>query len=245
MLKRKIVLKDRIVFALDVPYLEAKRIIPVFGPKVGWIKINSIFVGEGPVIIEEITNAGAKNFVDLKWFDNPKTLKRYVRELLELSSLFNAAIFTIHALGGKKMMEETVKTVNLLFSSERRPWVIAATILTSMRQKEYEEIGFNGKISDEVLLLAELAKKAGCDGVVASPFEASLLKKELDEDFLVVTPGIRFKGENSGYQVRSTTPREAIENGADVIVMGESLIKGGLEALEKAYTEIREGLKNR
>ncbi|MBI2459333.1 MAG: orotidine 5'-phosphate decarboxylase [Parcubacteria group bacterium] len=93
--------------------------------------------------------------------------------------------------------------------------------------------------------LARLAKKAGLDGVVASPLEAKMLREEFGPEFLIVTPGIRFAEEAKGGQARVATPKEAIAAGADMIVMGTSLINGGLKAVERAYAEIQEGLEAR
>lgn len=188
-------------------------------------------------------------WLDLKWHDVPDTIKNYVRETVDLSIQgVEVNMLNIHASGGLKMMKAAKEKLNEMLPPQEftfRPKIIAITVLTSLDQAQFEQIGFKCPIAEQVRRLARLTKEAGLDGVVASPLEAKMLRQEFGPDFLIITPGIRFAEEAKGGQARVTTPREAIANGADMIVMGTSLIKGGLEAVKRAYAEIEEGLKER
>lgn len=243
-------LKDRLAFALDVPASEAKNQIDSVAANVGWVKTNSVFVGGGLAVPGMIAKAGAKIFLDLKWYDIPNTVANYAAEAVK--GIPNLGMFNMHATGGIEMMKravekakETAETISVA-----RPLAIAITVLTSFDQESFSGVGYAGTISDQALRLAELAKKAGCDGVVASSQEATLIKENLGQDFLVVTPAIRFEEElktkeGQRDQKRLGTPRGAIAAHSDILVMGSSLIKGGLPAIERAYKEIQLGIEDR
>lgn len=249
-------LKDRLVFACDAPsvriggnFSEADDFVAIMGGKVGWIKLNAAFVGGGHKLAHNVSQKGSRLWMDLKWHDVPDTIKNYVREAVDLYLLgINVSMFNVHASGGPKMMKGAKDKLNELFPSQGidfSPKVIAITVPTSMDENEFKKLGFTCTIAEQVMRLARLTKDSGLDGVVASPLEAKMLRRAFGPDFLIVTPGIRFAEEAKGGQVRATTPKEAIVNGADMIVMGTSLIKGGLDAVERAYAEIEEGLKER
>lgn len=250
-------LKQRLVFACDASSVKfgnvpsgAEALVAKMSGRVGWIKINSAFVGGGHKLAQQVCRSGSHLWLDLKWHDVPDTVKNYVREAVVLDDKeIGVNMFNIHASGGSKMMRIVKEKLDELFSNpdlrQARPLVIAITVLTSLDQEQFKEIGFTRTIAEQVMRLARLTKKAGLDGVVASPLEAEMLRQEFGPDFLIVTPGIRFAEESKGGQARVTTPKEAIINGADMIVMGTSLIKGGLKAVERAYAEIEEGLKAR
>jgi len=248
-------LEDRLVFACDATSVrgeigdisKAEELIAMMGGKVGWVKLNSAFISGGHELAEMVVGKGSHLWLDLKWHDVPDTLKNYVVE--GVRGLASADMFNVHASGGFKMMRAVKDKLDELFSHPdqqlTRPLVIAITVLTSLDQVQFEQIGGTGAIAEQVMRLARLTKEAGLDGVVASPLEAKMLRQELGPDFLIVTPGIRFAEEAKGGQARVTTPKEAIIAGADMIVMGTSLIRGGLTAVERAYAEIEEGLEDR
>jgi len=249
-------LKDRLVFACDAPSVrvggnssEADEFVSLMGGKVGWIKLNAAFVGGGHKLAQQVSRKGSRLWLDLKWHDVPDTVKNYVREADDLYLLgINVSMFNVHASGGPKMMKAAKDKLDELFPSQGidfRPKIIAITVPTSMDEEEFKKLGFACTVTEQVMRLARLAKEAGLDGVVASPLEAKMLRRAFGPDFLIVTPGIRFAEEAKGGQARVTAPREAIANGADMIVMGTSLIKGGLKAVGRAYAEIAEGLKER
>lgn len=244
-------LKDRLVFACDASSVsldgvrsEAMGLIDKMGGQVGWIKFNAAFVGGGHELAQQVCRSGSRLWLDLKWHDVPDTVKNYIREVVELCyEGLSVNMVNVHASGGLKMMQAVKdKSEDLSYT---KTLVIAITVLTSLDQEQFEQIGFTCTIAEQVMRLARLTKQAGLDGVVASPLEAQMLRAEFGPDFLIVTPGIRFAEESKGGQARVTTPKEAIVNGADMIVMGTSLIKGGLKAVERAYAEINEGLEAR
>ena len=127
---------------------------------------------------------------------------------------------TVHAAGGRAMLEAAVKaSVN----SAESPIVLAVTVLTSLRDSDLPEIGFGDSVTEQALRLAQLAKAAGCQGVVTSPREAAALRKELGPNFLIVTPGVRPAGDANGDQARVATPTQAIAAGASHIVVGRPI----------------------
>lgn len=242
----KIESKDRLAFALDVPALEARPQIDLMAGNVGWIKTNSVFVGGGRDIIDMIRTRRTKVFLDLKWHDIPNTVENYVNEAL--INLNGVGMFNVHASGGFKMMRSAVDKAKEDADKWEfeKPLVIAVTVLTSIDNGALNnEFGIPGSVAEHVKRLAALAQKAGCDGVVASPQEAEMIRSEFGKDFIIVTPGIRFEEEAKDDQQRLATPRKAISKGSDILVMGRSLIRGGLEAVKRAYAEIEAGLKER
>lgn len=164
----------------------------------------------GPEIIAEIRNMGCDVFLDLKFHDIPNTVEKAAHAVSGLG----AFMFNVHALGGLEMMKRAK------YAAGDKSKVIAVTILTSTDENALKKCGINVNIEDEVIKLAALAKEAGMDGVVASAKEASRIRKELGKDFLIVTPGIRPASAASDDQKRVATPREAIDAGADYIVVG-------------------------
>ncbi len=134
-------------------------------------------------------------------------------------------MLNVHSLGGYEMMKATAEAVKnqAAGSNIAAPKILAVTVLTSMDENGLNKIGINDNIKTEVLRLASLAEKAGLDGVVASPAEAKFIRKTLGPDFLIVTPGVRPSWASSDNQKRIATPKEAIANGADYIVVGRPI----------------------
>jgi orotidine-5'-phosphate decarboxylase len=243
--------KDRLVLACDKSAVKkagqelspAGELITKVGHLVRWIKINSAFVGGGHSLAAMVQKAGADLWLDLKWHDVVETLKNYIDEAV--MSIQNMRMLNVHASGGLNMMKAVKEKLDELFPPEnaaQRPLAIAITVLTSIDEEEAKRLGFSCSIAEQVMRLAKLTKEAGLDGVVASGLEAEMLRKEFGPDFLIVTPGIRFEEESKGAQKRVTTPKQAILSGADMIVMGTSLINGGEDAVKRAIAEIEEGL---
>lgn len=247
---KDIPLKDRLVFACDKSAAkrvggglsEAEALVREMAGKVGWIKINSAFVGGGHDLVKRIVDSGSKLWLDLKFHDVVDTLENYVSEIKE--AFPGMTMFNVHASGTSKMMKAVRKKVDELFpvGSPDRLIAIAITVLTSIGEEEFKELGYDCTIEEHVMRLARLTQKSGLDGVVSSALEVKSLRQEFGPDFMLVTPGMRFAEEAKGNQARVTTPKESILNGADIVVMGTSLIKGGLKAVDRAYAEIEEGL---
>jgi orotidine-5'-phosphate decarboxylase len=153
-------------------------------------------------------------------------------------------MLTIHALGGKEMIKRAVEVANEEADklSIPKPKILAVTILTSLKEKDLIEIGIQNNVKDEVLNLAKLAIESGVDGIVCSPLEIELLRKNIGKEPLIVTPGIRPLWSQKNDQKRVMTPKEAIEKGADYLVIGRPIIQASnpKQAFLKIIDEIRE-----
>jgi len=210
----------RIIVALDTDSFEkAEKWVRLLGDIVSHFKIGcQLFTACGPKVIDMVHQAGAKVFLDLKYHDIPNT----VRGSVQKAQALGVWMLNVHALGGKKMMQAAVEAIaNEVENS--RPILLAVTVLTSLDDKNMAEVGLRGNVLDQVRALARLAKEAGLQGVVASAKEAAMIKKELGQDFLVVTPGVRPAWSVSNEQVRFVTPREALLSGADYLIIGRPI----------------------
>ena len=161
---------------------------------------------------------GRKVFLDLKYHDIPNTVAAAVRSAGELG----VAMLTVHASGGSKMLKSAAEAAA---QSPAQPMVLAVTVLTSLSDDDLPEIGVSGTVLAQVLRLGTLARKAGCGGLVASAREARELRRELGEDFAIVTPGVRPAGSADGDQARVVTPRAAIAAGATHLVVGRPILE--------------------
>lgn len=232
--------KDRIIFALDVEHFhEAQHWVALLKERVGIFKVGKqLFTHSGPKVIDMISQKGQKVFLDLKYHDIPNTVAKAGEE----AAKHKVAIFNLHALGGFEMMRKTVEASRAVAKSLGipRPIILAVTILTSMDGETIKEVGIQGPISDEVGRLASLAQKAGIDGVVASPQEIGIIRQQCGGKFLIVTPGIRHPSDKKDDQKRTLTPREAIEAGADYLVIGRPIkeAKDPIEAVQKIVEDI-------
>jgi orotidine-5'-phosphate decarboxylase len=210
----------KLVVALDAPDLqEGRRLAAVLAGKVGAFKVGlELFTRCGPAAVEAASACGAAVFLDLKVHDIPRTAAAAVKSAAALSARF----LTLHALGGPAMIAAAREAAEAF--GEARPKLLAVTVLTSHGPDEMARIGLAGTPEANVLRLARLAVDAGADGVVASPREASSLRRELGATSLIVTPGIRPSGSAAGDQVRTATPAEAIRAGADLLVVGRPIV---------------------
>ncbi len=209
---------DRLIVALDFPDAQsALSMARVVGGAASTFKVGKeLYTAEGPQVVKELVSAGRKVFLDLKFHDIPATAAGAV----SAASRLGVSMLTVHALGGRKMLEAAVKAAGTGSSS---PVILAVTVLTSLADSELPEVGISGPAADQVLRLARLAKSAGCGGVVASPLEAGMLRRELGPDSLIVTPGVRPAGGPASDQARVATPAQAIAAGASHIVVGRPI----------------------
>jgi len=200
---------------------------------VGIFKINiHLFTAEGPSAVQKLNQLGPGIFLDLKFHDIPNTVKGAVTSALALPGV---QLLDVHALGGLEMMRAAAKVrdeVKAKASKSPLPKLLAITILTSMDNDALRGVGIAAPASRRVVQLARLAKKAGMDGVVASPQEIRAIRKACGKDFLIVVPGIRpvvgggptGKGRHkTDDQARVATPAEAIRAGADYLVIGRPI----------------------
>ena len=216
--------RERLVLALDVDDFEsAKDLVFKLKNYVGVFKIGSqIFTSEGTKIINMINKAGARVFLDLKFHDIPNTVKGAAESATKLG----VYIFTIHTSGGYEMMKAAADAARE--TSEKlgikKPLVLGVTVLTSISQDILEkEICVKKSLKEYVVHLAKLAKSAGLDGVVASPQEIREIRNACGNDFIILTPGIRPAGEELNDQKRVMTPKQALEEGADFLVVGRPI----------------------
>ncbi len=238
-MSKNIPLKDRIIFALDVPNVdEAKKWLDLLGDHVHFYKVGlQLFLAGWWPIVEEITGRGHKVMVDLKFFDIPETVQKAVAQLRDKGVTFA----TVH--GNEPIIEAAVREKGDLK-------ILAVTVLTSFDESDMRQLGLQGSIEDLVLLRAKKAVELGCDGVVASPKETATLRKELGDNFLIVTPGIRpginrdIEGDD---QKRIASAMDSIRNGADYVVIGRPIAtaKDPVKAVLHIQEEIRQGLEKR
>lgn len=198
---------------------ETLAFLDKFSGKKPYVKIGmELFYAEGPAIVREIKARGHQIFLDLKLHDIPNTVKKSMAVLSRL----DVDMVNLHAAGTRAMMEAALEGVTRPDGS--RPLVIAVTQLTSTSQERMqEELLISAPIDETVMHYAANAEKAGLDGVVCSPMEAGKVHETCGEQFLTVTPGIRFADGDKGDQVRVTTPAQAKEIGSDYIVVGRPI----------------------
>lgn len=198
---------------------------------IGIFKINiQLFTEAGPSAVEKLSQLGPGIFLDLKFHDIPNTVKGAIRSALSLPGV---QFLDLHALGGLEMMRAAAKARDEGAGGKSRvPKLLAITILTSMDDNALKQVGVSGSSSKRVVHLARLAKKAGMDGVVASPQEVRAIRRACGKDFLIVVPGIRpdlgggspKRGKRKADdQARIATPAEAIRAGADYLVIGRPI----------------------
>ena len=219
--------KDRVIVALDVDNAErAVQLVRFLRGEVGAFKVGLELVNAaGLGVFEEIRAAGAsRTFYDCKFHDIPNTVAGAARAAARLG----VWMFNVHCSGGVAMMKAAKDAAwqeTALLGIEP-PKVIGVTVLTSIDQQVLsDEMRVSGTVADQVVHLARLAKEAGLDGVVASPHEIELIRAACGPDFLIITPGVRPAGADAGDQKRVMTPREAIEKGADYLVIGRPITK--------------------
>ncbi len=234
-MKNEIDLKRRIIVALDVEKSEeaislVKKLDEVEVFKVGL----RLFILDGPPLIKEIQRLGKRVFLDLKFHDIPNTVSDAIRASLR----HGAFMITLHASGGSEMMKRAREAAEDEAEKQKvaRPLLLAVTVLTSLRDKELKEIGIEKGVISEVENLAQIAAESGMDGVVCSPQEIEIIKKNYGDSLLLVVPGIRPAWAEAQDQKRIMTPGLAFQKGADYLVIGRPIIKH--PSPEEAYRKI-------
>ena len=178
---------------------------------------SQLFTSEGPRAVQKLAGLGFDIFLDLKFHDIPNTVAGAVAAAAKLPRV---RLVNVHASGGVEMMLAAREAAG---SGKSRPAVLAVTILTSLDAKALRTIGMSGSPASRATALAELAKRAGMDGVVASAQEVKAIRRACGSKFLIVVPGIRPAAALANDQSRIATPTEAIRAGADYIVVGRPI----------------------
>jgi orotidine-5'-phosphate decarboxylase len=185
---------------------------------VGGLKVGLEFItANGPTGIRRIVDLGLPVFLDVKFHDIPNTVHGAIRAAGDLG----VAMLTLHISGGPAMLKAAVDAVKGI--EGRRPWLLGVSVLTSMDDDDLKAVGVNDRAGEQVLRLAGLAEASGLDGMICSPKEITPLKERFGGSLKLVVPGIRPKGIAAGDQKRTLTPAEAIEAGADYLVIGRPI----------------------
>ena len=200
-----------IFVAIDTPELDrAHRLAKAVKPLAGGVKLGlEFFCANGPAGVHDIAALGVPVFLDLKLHDIPNTVAKAVAALRSLEP----AILTVHAAGGRAMMEEAKA------AAPKSTKVVGVTVLTSLDREDVRSIGVAGKPADQVGRLAALARESGLDGIVCSGEEVKAARRAWPHGFFVV-PGVRPQGAGVADQKRVVTPRAALDDGASILVIG-------------------------
>lgn len=219
----------RIIVALDHPSAhEALALINRLGAADYGVKVGKeLFTREGPALVRELVAAGRPVFLDLKFHDIPNT----VAAACEAAAELGVWMINVHASGGRAMLRAARAALE---NFERRPLLVAVTVLTSLDAAALGEVGVNDAPAQQVARLARLAHDCGLDGVVCSPQEIAAVKAACGHAFLTVTPGIRPAEASLDDQQRVATPASAVRAGGDHLVIGRPITRAADPALALA-----------
>ncbi|CAA0108207.1 Orotidine 5'-phosphate decarboxylase [BD1-7 clade bacterium] len=224
-----------VVVALDYADLTALyALVDQLDPEACRLKVGKeAFTRFGPDMVRELVACGFDVFLDLKFHDIPNTVAKAVASAAELG----VWMVNVHASGGSRMMKAAAEALKPFGDS--RPLLIGVTVLTSMDQSDLDELGLPAA-DVQVARLASLAAASGLDGVVCSAQEVAIVQQACGEQFITVTPGIRPAGSVADDQRRTLTPKDAILQGSDYLVIGRPITQSGdpLAALQTINTSI-------
>ncbi|MDH2926936.1 orotidine-5'-phosphate decarboxylase [Lonepinella koalarum] len=210
---------SKIIVALDYENeFDALNLVDQIDPSLCRLKLGKeMFTSLGTNFLKQLHQRKFDVFLDLKYHDIPNTVARAVRSAADLG----VWMVDLHASGGLRMMEEA-KNILQPYGKDA-PLLIGVTVLTSMEDLDLLQIGINASPLEQVIRLAHLTQRAGLDGVVCSPQEVEILRKNCGEKFKLVTPGIRPVGSEFGDQRRVMTPAAAVGAGSDYLVIGRPI----------------------
>ena len=211
-------MSSRLIIALDFPTAEqALAFVAGVSPAQCKLKVGfELFVAAGPAFVESLVNQGFDVFLDLKFHDIPNT----VASACKAAAALGVWMINVHASGGLKMLQAAKAALQ---GVENPPYLIAVTVLTSMDEAQLHSVGLTVEPMQHVKQLAQLTADSGLDGVVCSAQEAAMLRQQLGNEFLLVTPGIRPVGSAQGDQSRIMTPAEANAVGVSYVVVGRPI----------------------
>jgi orotidine-5'-phosphate decarboxylase len=242
-------MKEKLIVSLDMTDITSvKSLVEKLNSRVICYKIGAIpFTFFGPEIIRYLKQEGKKVMLDLKYHDIPNTVARACEGALSMG----VDLITVHTSGGFSMLEEAVKAIlaGSTGCDSEKPKLLGITVLTSIDEAYFNDLFGNVQrtLAEQVIFLAQLARSAGLDGVVASPREIVPIRQCCGDDFLIVTPGIRPAQKDVVHddQARTMTPKEAIQAGADYIVVGRPVVKADdpVAAAEAILKEMEDGYR--
>ncbi len=216
-------MNNPIIVALDMANPQkALNLAEELAPLIGAFKVGKqLFISSGPDVVRKLRATGAKVFLDLKLNDIPNTVAKAVISATDLG----VQMTTVHASGGTEMLAaaENAAHEQAAMLRAEAPLVLGVTVLTSMDDNNLTELGIGGSVQEQVLRLAKLATNAGLRGLVCSPQEIKMLRAELGGTIQLVTPGIRPEWSQANDQKRTMTPAEAIQAGANWLVIGRPI----------------------
>lgn len=226
---------SKIIVALD--YADASSaltLVEQLNPDLCKLKVGKeLFTAAGPQFVEQLIAKNFQVFLDLKFHDIPNT----VSKACEAAANLGVWMLNVHASGGSAMMQAALEGIN---KTKYTPYLIAVTVLTSMKQADLTAIGIEKPLETQVLSLSKLTQQAGLHGVVCSALEANMLRQQLGHDFCLVTPGIRpiptgHNSVNQDDQSRVVTPKDALNSGASYLVIGRPITQAPnpLKSLEE------------
>jgi len=214
---------SKIIVALDYADAHsAMALVEQLNPDLCKLKVGKeLFTATGPQLVEKLIAKNFQVFLDLKFHDIPNT----VSKACEAAANLGVWMLNVHASGGTTMMQAALEGVN---KTKYSPYLIAVTVLTSMKEADLTAIGIEKSLENQVLSLAKLSQQAGLHGVVCSALETNMLRKQLGNDFCLVTPGIRpiptgSNSVNQDDQSRVVTPKDALNSGASYLVIGRPI----------------------
>ena len=201
--------------ALDFPsQAKALALVSVLSGSVSTYKIGlQLYTAAGPAIVQAVAATGAHIFLDLKLHDIPNTVAKAVTAAGDLG----VQMLTVHLSGGSAMLKAAVE------AKPPQLALLGVTVLTSATQETLSETGVDSGLQDQVIRLSDLGKSSGVDGLITSPHEVGVLRARLGPEITLVTPGVRPAWAAADDQKRFTTPRDALQNGADYLVVGRPI----------------------
>ncbi len=232
----------RIIIALDVDNREKGLALVGQLPEAGIFKVGmELFTAEGPSLLADIKALAKQPFLDLKFHDIPNTAAEAVR----MAVRHGVFMMTLHASGGAEMMGRAAAVAAEEAGKRNipKPLLLGVTVLTSLKGEQLQEIGMAADVPEQVRRLAGLARRAGLDGVVCSPQEIGTIRRETGPGFLIVTPGIRPAWAAANDQKRIMTPSEAVDQGADYLVIGRPVTASS--SPRDSFVRIVEEIKGR
>jgi orotidine-5'-phosphate decarboxylase len=218
-------MRDPLIFALDFDSArDADALVNALGDSGGFYKVGmELYAAAGMDYVRSLIDRGKRVFLDLKYYDIGETVKRAVR----VAAKSGATFLTVHAVA-------PVMRSALEGRGESPMKLLAVTVLTSLDNNDLKEMGHNATASELVAMRVKQAREIGIDGIVASPLEASSIRKIAGPDAILVTPGVRSPGVAKGDQKRVATPAEAMRDGANYLVIGRQVTRAADPAVAAA-----------